>query len=360
MEKYVAYLSLSGVFKRFSSTVAVKDVSLEIAEGEFVSLVGASGCGKTTLLRIIAGFTRPDAGTLTLAGKRMEMLPPNRRGVGFVFQSYALFPTQTVAENIGFSLAIRKRPKAEIRARVAELCSLTQLLGLEGRYPHELSGGQQQRVALARALAPNPSILLLDEPLSALDAKIRAHLRAEIRAVVDRLKITTVYVTHDQEEALSISDRVAVMHGGRILQVGPPIDVYLHPSTRYVAEFIGTSNRLEGRLAAGGRVSLGGQIVEATAPGGLGDGTVCVVCVRPEHIDVARANAGEDGSKLASLSFLGQTVRARLVAPAGFELIVDVPTADWLAKGLSTGDPVRWSIRPGSAMVFPGDEETDA
>ena len=357
----MAYLSLAGVTKRFGAVTAVNGVSLEIAEGEFISLVGASGCGKTTLLRMIAGFARPDAGTLTLAGKRMEMLPPNRRGVGFVFQSYALFPTQTVAENIGFSLTIRNRPKAEIRTRVGELCLLTQLTGLEGRYPHELSGGQQQRVALARALAPNPSILLLDEPLSALDAKIRAHLRAEIRAVVDRLKITTVYVTHDQEEALSISDRVAVMHGGNILQLGRPIDVYLYPTTRYVAEFIGTSNRIDGRLQEGGRVDIGGQVVVAAQTSVPADGAPCIVCVRPEHIEVSK-RTGDDGlsAKVTAPSFLGQTVRARLRTAAGLELTVDVPTAEWLAKGLNAGDSVTWTIQAGAAMVFPADGEPSA
>jgi len=185
------------VTKRFGAVTAVDGVSMDIASGEFVSLVGASGCGKSTLLRIIAGFTKSDGGELTIDGRHVQGLPPSKREVGFVFQSYALFPTQTVAKNIGFSLSLRRRGKTEIANRVAELCALTRLGGLEDRYPHELSGGQQQRVALARALAPDPAILLLDEPLSALDAKIRAHLRTEIRAVVNRLGITTVYVTHD-------------------------------------------------------------------------------------------------------------------------------------------------------------------
>lgn len=350
----MAYLSLLNVAKRFGATAAVDGVSLEIAEGEFVTLVGASGCGKTTLLRIVAGFTRPDSGALTLAGQRMEMLPPNRRGVGFVFQSYALFPTQTVAQNIGFSLTIRKRPSAEVQARVTELCALTQLTGLEDRYPHELSGGQQQRVALARALAPSPAILLLDEPLSALDAKIRAHLRTEIRAIVDRLKITTLYVTHDQEEALSISDRVAVMNAGRILQLGSPMDVYLRPSRQYVADFIGTSNHFTGTIA-GGRITVEGLAVDAALPEALGNHSRCTVCVRPEHIDVTRAQDPANGAaaRIAGISFLGQTIRAQLVTAEGREIAVDLPTAEWLRKGLAVGENVGWSIRPDTAMVFP-------
>jgi putative spermidine/putrescine transport system ATP-binding protein len=334
--------------------VAVDNVSLDIASGEFVTLVGASGCGKTTLLRMIAGFTKPDSGELTIDAQRVDNLPPSKREIGFVFQSYALFPTQTIAQNIGFSLSIRHRPKAEIAKRVAELCELTQLKGLEDRYPHELSGGQQQRVALARALAPNPSILLLDEPLAALDAKIRAHLRIEIRAVVDRLGITTVYVTHDQEEALSISDRVAVMDFGEILQVGKPMDLYLRPTGRFVAQFIGTSNNLRGRVTRKGEVTIEGHRLEVDVHEDLRGQESCTVCVRPEHIDLARVG-GESGGipgKLTSLSFLGQTVRTKVSTSNGTELVVDVPTSDWLAKGLSLGDEVVWTPHPGSAMVF--------
>ena len=262
----MTHVALRGISKRFGAVTAVDDVSLDVASGEFVCLLGASGCGKTTLLRILAGFTRPDSGEVLVNGQRVDMLPPNRREVGFVFQSYALFPTKTVAENIGFGLAVRRRPASEIASRVAELCELTRLTGLDGRYPHELSGGQQQRVALARALAPSPSLLLLDEPLSALDAKIRALLRAEIRGIVDRLKVTTVYVTHDQEEALSIADRVAVMDAGKLLQVAAPMDIYLRPRQRFVAEFVGTSNMLLGRPLDSGRVEVDGRAIAAAVP----------------------------------------------------------------------------------------------
>lgn len=354
----MAELTLRGITKTFGEVVAVDNVSLDIASGEFVTLVGASGCGKTTLLRMIAGFTKPDSGELTIDARRVDNLPPSKREIGFVFQSYALFPTQTIAQNIGFSLSIRHRPKQEIGKRVAELCDLTQLKGLEDRYPHELSGGQQQRVALARALAPNPSILLLDEPLAALDAKIRGHLRAEIRAVVDRLGITTVYVTHDQEEALSISDRVAVMDFGEILQVGKPMDLYLRPTGHFVAQFIGTSNNLRGQVTGEGEVTIEGHRLEVDVPEDFRGQESCIVCVRPEHIDLARAGGASGGihGKLTALSFLGQGVRTKVSTPNGTELVVDVPTSDWLAKGLSVGDEVVWTPYPGSAMVFPLDD----
>ncbi len=355
----MAELNFQGVTKTFGAVTAVDNVSLEIASGEFVTLVGASGCGKTTLLRIIAGFTKPDKGELSIDGKRVEGLPPSKREVGFVFQSYALFPTQTVAQNIGFSLSIRHRPKSEITERVRELCELTQLAGMEGRYPHELSGGQQQRVALARALAPDPSILLLDEPLAALDAKIRAHLRTEIRAVADRLGITTVYVTHDQEEALSISDRVAVMDEGRILQVGAPMEVYLKPSGRFVANFIGTINSLPGRPAGGGILEIEGHPVEIRIPGALVGQESVTVSVRPENIDLSHPEPESNAlsGKLTSFSFLGQSVHAHVTTDGGQDLVVDVPIGDWLAIGLSAGDEVACRIRPGCAVVFPPDDD---
>ena len=356
----MAQLSFQGIVKTFGDVTAVNDVSMDIASGEFVTLVGASGCGKTTLLRIIAGFTKPDSGELSIDGRRVEGLPPSKREVGFVFQSYALFPTQTVAQNIGFSLSIRRRPKSEIAERVKELCELTRLGGMEDRYPHELSGGQQQRVALARALAPNPSILLLDEPLSALDAKIRAHLRTEIRAVVDRLGITTVYVTHDQEEALSISDRVAVMNDGMILQVGAPMEVYLRPAGLFVADFIGTTNHLQGRPIGDGKIEIEGRPVAVEVPGALRGQDAYTVCVRPENIDLSRPESGADArvGKLSSFSFLGQTVRAHLLTQGGVDIVVDVSTDHWLALALAAGDEVAWRIRPGGAIVFAaGDED---
>lgn len=350
----MAQLSLRGIVKRFGEFTAVSDVSLDIASGEFVTLIGPSGCGKTTLLRIIAGFTKPDSGELSIDGRRIEGLPPNKREVGFVFQSYALFPTQTVAENIGFSLRIRHCAKGTIADRVKELCDLTQLQGMEDRYPHELSGGQQQRVALARALAPNPSILLLDEPLSALDAKIRAHLRGEIRAVVDRLGVTAVYVTHDQEEALSMSDRVAVMDRGLILQVGRPMEVYLRPAANFVAEFIGTSNNLIGRPCGDGWLEVEGHPIQADMPEALRGRAQYLICVRPEHIEIDRQNPASNAmpGKLTAFTFLGQSVRAHVTTEGGQDLLVDVRTSDWLEKDFSVGDEVAWTMRPRAAIVL--------
>ncbi|MEO5941074.1 MAG: ABC transporter ATP-binding protein, partial [Candidatus Limnocylindrales bacterium] len=234
----MSFLVLEGIQKRFGSTVAVEDFHLAAEKGEFVSFLGPSGCGKTTTLRMIAGFEQPTAGTITVAGTDITHRPPNRRNIGMVFQSYALFPNMTVADNIGFGLKVRKRPKDQIRKRVDELLDLIHLPDKGGRFPYQLSGGQQQRVALARALAIEPEVLLLDEPLSALDAKIRVALRKEIRGIQRQLGITTVYVTHDQEEAMSLSDRVVVMSEGRIEQVGPPPEIYNFPATPFVASFV--------------------------------------------------------------------------------------------------------------------------
>ncbi len=351
-------VTLRNITKRFGAVTAVDGVSLEIASGEFVCLLGASGCGKTTLLRILAGFTRPDSGEVLANGKRLDLLPPNRREVGFVFQSYALFPTKTVAENIGFGLAVRDRPKPEIARRVAELCELTRLQGMTERYPHELSGGQQQRVALARALATQPSMLLLDEPLSALDAKIRAHLRGEIRAVVDRLKVTTVYVTHDQEEALSIADRVAVMEAGKLLQVDAPMNIYLRPRQRFVADFVGASNMLPGRPLDGKHVEVDGVPLDAPVPEKLRAATAVVVCIRPEHVVLARPDGRTAGGKstLAGVTFAGPTVRARLTTAGGQTLIADVPTHEWLTLGVRQGDAVTWSVRQDAPILLPATE----
>ena len=265
-------VSLRRVTKRFGVATAVRDLSLDVAPGELVSLVGGSGCGKTTTLRMIAGFEVPDAGQILFDERVVNDVPPRRRGVGIVFQSYALFPTMTVGENIAFGLRVAHWPEGRLRERVAEMVALTGLAGLERRYANQLSGGQQQRVALARALARQPQILLLDEPLSALDAKIRLRLRAELRKIQQDLGITTVYVTHDQEEALSIADRIAVMREGRIEQIGTPEEIYAAPRSDFVADFIGISNLLSCRVvsAAEGLVEWEGERFRAPLAGQAG------------------------------------------------------------------------------------------
>ena len=313
----MTFLELTGVRKVFGETVAVEDFNLSTERGEFVSFLGPSGCGKTTTLRMIAGFELPTAGQITLDGEDITYRSPNQRHVGMVFQSYALFPNMTVAANIGFGLRIRKRPKAEIAARVKELLALIHLDARGDAYPFQLSGGQQQRVALARALAIEPTVLLLDEPLSALDAKIRVALRQEIRAIQRQLGITTVYVTHDQEEALSLSDRVVVMSEGRIEQIGTPSEIYNFPATEFVASFVGTLNLVTAGVvdAGSGRLSIEGQevrtskVIEAAAATGK-----VILAVRPEGISFGD---GEDGSNrlrgaVDDINFLGSIVRIRL------------------------------------------------
>jgi putative spermidine/putrescine transport system ATP-binding protein len=322
-------ISLRGVTKRFGATTAVDALSLEIREGELVSVVGGSGCGKTTTLRMIAGFERPDAGEIAFGGRVVNDVPPRKRGVGIVFQSYALFPTMTVAENIAFGLRVAGWRGTQIRGRVTEMLELTKLGGLEDRYANQLSGGQQQRVALARALARRPHILLLDEPLSALDAKIRLRLRGELRKIQQDLGITTLYVTHDQEEALSIADRIAVMANGRFEQVGRPEEVYGAPRTRFVADFIGVANLLACRVvsAAAGTVDWEGVTLRVPSDG-LRDGERVVVSVRPEKLAIADPPPAGAWNRLEGVvevaTFLGPIVRAELTI-AGRPIFVDVP-----------------------------------
>ena len=313
----MTFLELSGVQKRFGDVAAVEDFNLSAVRGEFVSFLGPSGCGKTTTLRMIAGFELPTGGPIRINDVEVTHRPPNQRNVGMVFQSYALFPNMTVADNIGFGLKVRKRPKSQVEKRVEELLELIHLEGRGNRYPYQLSGGQQQRVALARALAIEPQVLLLDEPLSALDAKIRLILRKEIRAIQRQLGITTVYVTHDQEEALSLSDRVVVMSDGRIEQIGTPFEIYNFPATAFVASFVGTLNLVAAGVidASTGRLSLEGQEIRtAKAVTGAGaDGRV-TLAVRPEGISLGD---GPDGSNrltgtMEDINFLGSIVRLRL------------------------------------------------
>jgi len=271
----MSFLTLTDISKTFKDTAAVVDFNLDVPRGAFVSFLAPSGCGKTTTLRMIDGFETPTTGTIVINGEDITYRPPNRRNVGMVFQSYALFPNMTVAGNIGFGLKVTKTPATEIQKTVAEMLDVIHLPELGARYPYQLSGGQQQRVALARALAIHPKVLLLDEPLSALDAKIRVQLRSEIRRIQQELGITTIYVTHDQEEALSLSDRIVVMNGGRVEQIGPPFEIYNYPRTTFVASFIGQLNQLPVVVkdASAGAVAFGSQIILTGQRIGAADGT---------------------------------------------------------------------------------------
>jgi putative spermidine/putrescine transport system ATP-binding protein len=311
-------IDIKNLRKTFGVTTVVHDFNLSVEPGEFVSFLGPSGCGKTTILRMIAGFEKVTAGTIRIEGQDVTHLPPSRRKIGMVFQAYALFPNMTVAQNIAFGLKVAKRPSAEISARVAEMLSLIRLEQLGDRYPYQLSGGQQQRVALARALAVKPQVLLLDEPLSALDAKIRVSLREEMRAVQRKLGITTIFVTHDQEEALSMSDRIVVLNEGRTEQIGTPFEVYNCPRTRFVASFVGTLNILSGKVVdpATGRIAIDGQEV-VVADGRLATsspGELRSVALRPESILLGAANGCQNRltGTIEEVSFLGAIVRIRV------------------------------------------------
>jgi putative spermidine/putrescine transport system ATP-binding protein len=311
------FLSIQNVRKAFGATTVVQDFNLDVERGEFVSFLGPSGCGKTTMLRIVAGFEEPSAGMVMVGGKDVTNLKPNQRDIGMVFQAYALFPNLTVAQNIGFGLKVAGVPRAESDARVAEMLSIIKLPEFGDRYPYQLSGGQQQRVALARALAPKPKLLLLDEPLSALDAKVRVSLREEIRSIQKKLGITTIFVTHDQEEALSMSDRIVVMYGGKAEQVGTPFEIYNKPATRFVASFVGTLNILEGTVSdpASGTVSINGsEIALKRALDGKAAGDEISLALRPEAISVGN-HPGRDASiagEISDVSFLGSVIRVRV------------------------------------------------
>ena len=306
----------SGQCFDFGANRVVKDFNLSIEEGEFISLLGPSGCGKTTVLRMVAGFESPSGGAIRIGGQDVTHMGANQRNIGMVFQAYALFPNLTVAQNVGFGLRVAKRPRAEIKARVAEMLSLIGLPDLGNRYPFQLSGGQQQRVALARALAIQPRVLLLDEPLSALDAKIRVSLREEIRDIQRRLGITTIFVTHDQEEALSISDRVVVMNGGVAEQIGAPFEIYNQPKTRFVAQFVGTLNALEAEVAdpARGALRVGDTEVILSEPVTMGQGTPVTLAARPEVLALGRRKGNDTvfTGRIVETHFLGSILRVKM------------------------------------------------
>jgi len=339
----MAYLELQGLRRHFGPVVALDGIDVSLDTGEFLSLLGPSGCGKTTALRLVAGFDRPDAGSIVIDGKNVTRVSPNRRDMGMVFQAYSLFPNLTAEQNVEFGLRIRKNKRAVRRKRVAELLELVGLGHAGKRYPHQLSGGMQQRVALARALAIEPRVLLLDEPLSALDAKVRVQLREEIRRIQTQLGITTLYVTHDQEEALSISDHVAVMSSGRIEQLGTPSEMYGAPATPFVAEFIGTMNRLQAVVVDGasGEVQHGGTRLTVDAARGRMKGERVLVLVRPELLELEPSIDGDRGENtltgdVITHTFLGSVTRLKILGRET-EYIADVPTArvDSLPIGLA-------------------------
>jgi len=313
----MAFLELVNLSKNFGKTWAVVDFNLEVEQGELVSFLGPSGCGKTTTLRMVAGFETPTTGTIRVDGEDITYKPPNQRNVGMVFQAYALFPNMTVAGNIGFGLKIARKSPEEIKQRVEEMLALIHMQGYEDRYPYQLSGGQQQRVALARALALRPRVLLLDEPLSALDAKIRVALRSEIRAIQQQLKITTIYVTHDQEEALSISDRVVVMNNGYIEQVGTPFEIYNYPKTEFVAQFVGTLNAVSAEVVDPASNTLrveGHQIQTAQSLKERRPGDRVMIAIRPERLSFAseQRKANIFDGTIENITFLGSIVRIQV------------------------------------------------
>ena len=325
----MSFLSLSNLTKCFGPNQVVQDFNLEIRKGEFLSFLGPSGCGKTTVLRMVAGFETPTSGAIRIEGEDITHLPPNRRRIGMMFQAYALFPNMTVVDNLAFGLKIAGLGRTAIRDRVAEMLTLIKLESLGNRYPYQLSGGQQQRVALARALAPRPKLLLLDEPLSALDAKVRVALRDDIRAIQRDLGITAIFVTHDQEEALSISDRVVVMHRGRADQIGTPSEVYNRPATRFVADFVGHLNTFDARVEDGTALHFAGQRFPVLdqlriLASGATDAPI-TVALRPESMSLRR-RADRDLSirgKVVHTDFLGSVIRARLEV-AGQRVSVDM------------------------------------
>lgn len=352
-------IDIAGVSRLFGETTALAGVDLTIRDGEFFSLLGPSGCGKTTLLNIVAGFLAPTTGTVRIGGRDITALPPYRRDIGMVFQNYALFPHLSVADNVAYGLSVRKRPAAESRRRVEEVLNLVKLNHLADRMPHQLSGGQQQRVAIARALAVEPQVLLLDEPLSNLDAKLRKEMQSELRSLQRRVGITTVLVTHDQEEALSLSDRIGILGAGHLQQIGSPLELYRRPANRFVAEFVGQANLLDATPSADGTAyDVATHHVVAGTPLRLHTGasadTRALLMLRPERIRVERTGAqaavgAAEGSGqhtgqpnrahgiLRDASYTGASLRLVVELRGGGDLIVQAPDTafpDLPAQGL--------------------------
>jgi len=354
-----ARIEIRGVTKRFGSFTAVDAVDLVVEAGEFVTLLGPSGCGKTTLLRMLSGFETPSEGTISIGGDDVTHLAPYRRNVNQVFQSYALFPHMTVRENIAFGLKMQKTAAAEVAKRVAEVVELVALTGFEQRKPHQLSGGQRQRVALARAIVPRPQVLLLDEPLSALDAKLRQQMQIELKRLQKHLGMTFVFVTHDQVEALTMSDRIAVFNRGRIEQVGTATEIYRRPRTPFVADFIGETNLREAELlsrtATSGRVRLKGGLELTVAMAGWPAGsTRADVSIRPEKILVSKARLENENVFAARVSeeiFRGVLNRLTLVTLGGTSLTAVVANECAVVEAIHAGDDVWCCLHPDDLVV---------
>jgi len=345
------WLRVAGISKKFGNFQALQDIHLQLKKGEFVCLLGSSGCGKTTLLRIIAGLEVQDAGQIWMGSRDIGKLPPVQRNYGIVFQSYALFPNLTVADNIAYALRMSREEKAR---RVAELLDLVDLNGTEDRYPSEISGGQQQRVALARALATSPSLLLLDEPLSALDAKVRERLRQELRRLQQKLGVTTIMVTHDQEEALSIADRVVVMSNGKIEQVGTPETIYREPATRFVADFVGRANWLPLSRSPEGKACLAGQVLNIDLPAGIARP---VLFCRPEDVRLeAQWQFGSSAmmALVEQVDFHGgvRSAALSLCADRDIRIHVDVGPNDACYAALQTGKRISLTLPADKLRVF--------
>ena len=359
-----AAITVDAVTKRFGDVEAVKETSFEIAEGEFFTMLGPSGCGKTTTLRMIAGFEQPDVGRILLRGTDVTDVPANRRNVNMVFQHYALFPHMTVGDNVAFGLKLKKVPKDQQRQRVGEILEIVALKGLEKRKPTQLSGGQQQRVALARALVNHPAALLLDEPLGALDVKLRKALQLELKRIQNEIGTTFVYVTHDQEEALSMSDRIAVMNEGVVDQIGSPREIYERPDTAFVADFIGSLNALDftiEELDGANAVQRLGESARLVVPVGSAHavGETLKIAVRPERVRIepAGARAPEGGSRLegtiSEVVYLGSLTQFHVDTPAG-RVVSHRMNEEQVAR-LETGRPVvlTWPVEHTSVLVRP-------
>jgi ABC-type Fe3+/spermidine/putrescine transport system ATPase subunit len=345
-------LALRSASKRYGDVAALDDVSLEVQQGEFLAIIGPSGSGKTTLLRVVAGFESPDAGRIELSGRDVTAVPPEHRDVSTVFQSYALFPHLTVRDNVAFGLRMRGVGRTERLRRAEEMLDLVHLPGVAGRHPQELSGGQQQRVALARAIANAPALLLFDEPLGALDRKLRVEMQGELRRIHRELGGTFVYITHDQEEAFGMADRLAVLRSGRIVQLGGPAEVYDHPVDAWTALFVGEGNTVPGRLADGGLLETDLGPVRSTRPTSLVPGDRGVAVVRPEATRIEADSPGAQGIPARVLDVLptGPQLQVRAETAGGVVLVSRVPRGS--GPTVTPGDPVRVVLDPASVALF--------